>query len=237
MIPSIRVPRQFLDRFGVRRVRCVGGGAFAVGVLVVRLRQQPDQAGTGGVGGQIQRQYLVAERLLCRRECTLVVRAGVVELRDHHGARHAHLSALEPQRLGGVVDTFVRGDHEQRAVCGSQPCPQFADEVRVAGSVDQVDLDPVVLERREREADRALLGDLRLVAVADRGAVDNGALSGEDPGGDQEGLDECGLAATRWAHQHHVADGGRTVRGGGGSGLGSCRLVSHDVPSRRQSRQ
>jgi len=30
-----------------------------------------------------------------------------------------------------------------------------------------------------------------------------------------------------------IADGGRTVRGRGGSGaLGSCRLVSHDVPSR-----
>jgi len=75
----------------------------------------------------------------------------------------------------------------------------------------------------QREADRALLGELCLVAVADRGAVDNGALSVEDTGGDQERLDECGLAATRWAHQHHIADGGRTVRGGGGSGHAPAR--------------
>src|SRR5829696_5436477 len=106
---------------------------------------------------------------------------------------------------------------------------QLADEVCVAGGVDQIDLDTVELKRRQREANRALLGDLRFVVVADRGAVDNGALTVEYPGGEQEGLDECRLAATRWAHQHHIADGGRTVRGGGGSGaLGRCRLVSHD---------
>ena len=37
---------QFLDRIGVRRVGRVGVGALAAGVLVVRLRQQPDQTGT-----------------------------------------------------------------------------------------------------------------------------------------------------------------------------------------------
>ena len=239
MIPSISVPRSssIASEYDASGAWVVG--AFAVGVLVVRLRQQPDQAGTRAC----RRPDTAASTLspnACLRRCesALVVGAGVVELGDHHGARHADLSALQPQRLGRVVDTLVGGDHEQRAVRGPQPGPQLADEVGVAGRVDQVDLDPVVLERREREADRSLLRDLRLVAVAHRGAVDDGALSGEYPGGDQQGLDECGLAATRWAHQHHIADGGRTVRGGGGSGAWEVVVLSAmTVPSRRQSRQ
>ncbi len=229
---------QFLDLVGVGGVGLVRAGALAVGVLVVGLRQQPDQTGAGRVGGQVERQDLVAERLLRLGQCAVVVGAGVVEFGDHHGARHADLAALHPQRLGQLVDALVGGDDEQRAVGGPQPGPQFADEIGVAGCVDQVDLDPVVQQRRQRQPDRTLRGDLRLVVVADRGAVDHGAGSGEYTGGDQKGLDECRLAATRWAHQHHVADGGRTVRGGGGSGARrSCRLVSHDVPSCWRSRQ
>ena len=227
MIPSIRVPRCSSIRSAYE---ASGGvcGPLAVGVLVVRLGEQPDQPVTGG---QVERQHLVAERVLRGGERALVVRPGVVELGDHHGPRHADLAALQPQRLGRCIDALVRRDHEQRAVRGPQPGPQLTDEVGVSGRVDQVDLDAVVQQGSQRQTDRALLPDLRVVAVADRRAVHHGARSGEDAGGDQQGLDECGLAATRWAHEHHVADGGRTVRGGGGSGaLGSCRLVCHDVP-------
>ena len=221
MIPSITVPRSSVDRVGVRRVGRMGAGALTVGVLVVRLRQQADQPGAWRVGGDIQRQHLVAERPLRLGKRAVVVGARVVELGDHHRARHPDLAALHPQRLGQLVDTFVGGDHEQRAVRGPQSGPQLADEVGVAGSVDQVDLDPVVQQRRQRQPDRALRGDLRLIGIAHSGAVDHRAGSGEHTGGDEKGLDECRFAATRWAHQHHVADGGRTVRGGGGSGLGS----------------
>src|ERR1700730_16169616 len=57
-----------------------------------------------------------------------------------------------------------------------------------------------MLQRREREADRSLLGDLRLVAVADRGAVDHRDLPGEDAGGQQQCRDErCfGPTSTTW---------------------------------------
>ena len=197
----------------------------------MRLRQQPDQARARRVRGQVQRQHLVAERALSGDERAVVVRPGVVELGDHHGSRHADLLALQPERLGEFVDTFVGRDHEQCAVGGPQPGPEFADEVGVTGGVDQVHLDAVVRERRQREPHRTLLGDLGLVGVAHRRPVHDGSGSGEHPGGGQQGLDEGGLAATRWADEHHVSDGGRTVRGRGGSGaLGSIRLVSHDVP-------
>ena len=52
----------------------------------------------------------------------------------------------------GVVDTLVGGDHEQRTVGGAQSRAQLAHEVGVAGGVEQVDLDPVVDQRRDGQA-------------------------------------------------------------------------------------
>ena len=147
-MPSIRRAAELLDLVRVRRVRR-RGGPFAVGVLVVRLGEQPDQPVTSG---QVERQHLVAERGLRGGERVLVVRAGVVELGDHDGPRHADLVALVPQRLGRLVDALVRRDDEQGAVGGPEAGPQFADEIGVPGGVDQVDLDAVVRQRGQRRA-------------------------------------------------------------------------------------
>ena len=174
MIPSIRAPRCSSIWSAYDGVGGVGG-AVAVGVLVVRLGEQPDQPVTGG---EVERQHLVAERVLRGRERAVVVRAGVVELGDDDGSRHADLAALHPQRLGRFIDALVRRDDEQCAVRRSQPRPQLADEVGVAGRVDQVDLDAVVQQRGQGESDRALLADLRVVVVADRRAVHDGAGPG-----------------------------------------------------------
>jgi len=106
-----------------------------------------------------------------------------------------------------------------------------AIRVNVTGAGADTLLRRKLRERRECQPDRTLLGDLGFVGVAHSRAVHDRSGSGEHPGSGQQGLDECGLAATRWAYEHHVSDGGRTVRGGGGSGaLGSIRLVSHDGP-------
>ncbi len=213
-----------LDRLAIRGViGFMGCGALTVGVLEMGLGEKADESGArlaggagnrNGFGGQIERQHLVAERVLRGGQRVLVVRAGVVEFRDENGAWHADLAALQPQRLGRLVDLLVGRDDEQRAVGGSQPRTEFADEIGVARRIDQIDLHAVVYQRRQRETDRALLRDLRLVAIADGRSVDDRPGSVQHAGSDQQRLDECGLAATRWAHQHHIPDGGRTVRGG-----------------------
>ena len=82
-----------------------------------------------------------------------------------------------------------RGDDEQRGVGGAQPGAQLADEVAVAGGVDQVDLDAVVQQRRDGQRDRALLADRGRVVVADRAAVDRRCR----PGGSRR----CAPAAPR----------------------------------------
>ena len=210
MIPSIKVPRS--------PATASSGG-----------REQPHHP---LAVGHAQRKNPVAERVSCGGHRRVEVGAGVVELGDHHGARHADPTALQPQRSGRLVDALVGRDHEQRAVRRPQAGPQLADEVGVAGGVDQVDLHPAVRQRRQRQPYRTLLLDLGLVAVADRGAVGDRPGPGQNARCHQQGLDERGLAAAGRPDEHDVADGSRIVRGGGGTvARRSVRLVCHDVPS------
>ncbi len=175
----------------------------ALGVVGVVVGQQADQA---PALEEVGRHDLVAERLARLRDDAVVVGPRVVELGDHHRPRHAHGGALAPQLPGRLVDAVVGGDHEHRRVRGAQARPQLAHEVGVAGGVEQVDLDTLVLERGEGERDRPLLSLLGLVEVGDRGAVDGRARPGQHTGRDQEGLGQRRLARSGGSDQDHVAD-------------------------------
>jgi hypothetical protein len=96
--------------------------------------------------------------------------------------------------------------HEQRSVGRAQPGPHVADEVVVAGGVEQVDEHAVVLERREREVDRALLAYLRVLEVAHRRAVLDPTGAGHRPGRDEQGLDQRRLPGSGVADEHDIAD-------------------------------
>ena len=123
----------------------------AAGVVEDPLAEQADQAADVAVVGlqrQVERQHGGAGRVvaavehpLADRHHALEVGAGGVQPGDDDGARHADLGALVPQLLGGAVEAVGRRDDEQRAVGRAQAGPQLADEVRVAGGVEQVDLD------------------------------------------------------------------------------------------------
>ena len=143
MIPSIRRVAGGLDQ---RQVLGVGLALdpAAAGVVGHGLGQQADQPGRAAVVGghrQVQRQHAVAEDPLADRDRLVEVGPVLVQLGDHHRARHADGRALLPQHPGRAVDAVDRADHEQRRVGGAQPGPQVADEVGVAGGVEQVDLD------------------------------------------------------------------------------------------------
>ena len=124
--------------------------------------QQPGEAddGVALADRDEERHHPVAEGVLRLGEQALVVGAGLVELGDHDGARHADARALPPQRAGAVVDALVGGDHEERAVGGAQSGAQLTDEVGVPGSVDQVDLGALVDQRRDGEGDGPTVGVL-----------------------------------------------------------------------------
>ena len=198
--------------------------AGAAAVVVDLLRQQADQTSGGSVvGGQreIEGQYAVPEDALAHGHGLVEVGALLVDLGDDHCARHADRRALLPQQTRAAVDTVHRGDDEQCGVRGAEPGAEVTDEVGVPGGVQQVDLDAVVLERRQRQRDRALLAHLRLVEVAHRGAVLDATGPRDRPGRDEQGLDERRLPRSGVADQHDVADVLRAV--GPRCPAGGCR--------------
>jgi hypothetical protein len=80
-------------------------------------------------------------------------------------------------------------------VRGAEPGPQLADEVPVAGGVDQVDLVVLVEDGGHGQRDRPLLAHRGGIVVAHRGAVGDGARAGDRGRVGEKGLDEGGLAA------------------------------------------
>ena len=77
-----------------------------------------------------------------------------VELVDEHHAGHAQLGGQLPHDLGLDLDALDRAHHEHRQVGDPQRGGHVADEVGVAGGVDEVDLVVVPLERGQRQRQR-----------------------------------------------------------------------------------
>ena len=228
---------QLVARLGhpveVGRIGLADGRRVAVGVVEQPLRDQPDERGLVPACRQIERQHAGAERILAGRDLAGHVGAVVVEPRDHHGPRHADRGALLPERDGRRVHALGRAHHEQRGIGGAQAGTQFADEVRISGRVDQVDLDALVEHGRDGKAHGALLADRRRVVVADRGALHDGTGPVHGAGRREQGLGEGGLAGTRRSHQDHIANIAGVVYSDRGPGVTvSGLLVGHDEASR-----
>ena len=81
----------------------------------------------------------VAERAATHLDRRREVGPGLVEVRDDDGPRHADGRALTPQQRDGPVDVVGARDDEDGGVGRPQPGAQAADEVGVAGGVEQVE--------------------------------------------------------------------------------------------------
>ena len=125
---------------------------------------------------------------------------------DEDGAGDAHLAGDLPEALGLDLRTGDGVDDEQRHLGGLHAGDRVADEVGVAGGVDDVDLDAVVHDGREREVDRELALDLLGVVVEGRVTVVDGAEPLRRAGQEEHRLGERGLARTAVADEHDVAD-------------------------------
>ena len=201
-----QLPAQLLHPVLVRgRRRALGPGSGAPARVAVQLlRQQPDQPVHRGPDRQVQGRDRVAEGFTAGVQGGVELGPLMVDLGDDHGARHAHRGALLPQHPGQAVDPLGGGDGEQRRVRGPEPGPEVPREVGVAGRVEQIDLDAVVHEGREGQVDRALLPDLDLVEVTDRGALFDAALPLDGPRRGEQRLDQAGLPRPGMADQYHV---------------------------------
>jgi len=95
------------------------------------------------------------------------VRSLTIELRDEDRAREVQLFGDVPRDARLNLETFDGAHDDDRSVGRAHRRLCIAEEVRVAGRVDEVDLVVEPLERREREVDRDLFRDLVGVEVAD----------------------------------------------------------------------
>ncbi len=213
MIPSINVARASSAPSGAGALR--------------GLRQQPVQPVHSPVrapDGQVARRDAAAERVLAGHLGALHVGLCGVAPGDDDGTRDPRDHALLPQREGPRVDpalAALRGrQDEQRRVGRAQPGAQLAEEVAVAGGIQQVDLHAVVHERCDRESDRPALADRGRVVVAGGGALGDRSDPGDRAGVREQRVHQRRLPGSGGSDEDHVAD----ARGRGGGDR--CRRTS-----------
>ena len=140
------------------------------------LAQQGDRPATARRrrDGQVERRASPNARW--QRRWSPRSRLGLVEVGDHDRAGHPDGGALPPQQPVAPSISSAAETTKMRRVGGAQPGAQLADEVGDAGGVEQVDGQRLALERRHREADRAV--GARPLASATRDAGRDGCRTG-----------------------------------------------------------
>ena len=108
---------------------------------------------------------------------------------------------------------------EHRVLASPVPADAVVSMRLSALVVDLAVLGPQAWEWLERLC--GALPDLGIVKVADRAAVGDRSGPCQHPAGDQQRLDQSGLAASRRSDEHHIAD---PVRGARGRGRGLLRV-------------
>ena len=124
--------------------------------------------------------------------------------RPSSAARFHAASVWASMPSTALTTTTARSTTEQRG-------PDLAEEVGVAGGVDDVDLDVAEHARGHGERQRHVALDLFGLEVAHGGAVVDLALPGDGAGGEEQRLGQSGLARAVVSDQGDVADAGRWV--------------------------
>ncbi|MNY47522.1 hypothetical protein D3C86_1827990 [compost metagenome] len=109
-------------------------------VGVAGRRKEAIDDPVGVVCRQVQRQHLLAEGFPQTGEQGGQVDPLGVDLVDHQHAAQAALGGQGHHAAGGQFDAVLRVDHHQRGFHRRQRGDGLADEVRVAGGIDQVQL-------------------------------------------------------------------------------------------------
>ncbi|MCY1292398.1 hypothetical protein D9M70_416230 [compost metagenome] len=173
--------------------------------LAVGVEEAVDHP-VGAIGRQVERQHLLAEGLAQVGEQGRQVDPFGVDLVHHEDAAQPAFAGQGHHPPGDQLDAALRIDHHQRGFHRGQGGDGLADEVGVAGGVDQVDLGAGMTAMCQRRAQGVSVVALQRVEVADRVATLQGAQAGDRAAAVQQGLDQAGLAAVALADQGHRAD-------------------------------
>ena len=134
----------------------------------------------------------------------LLVGSGAIDLVHEQERRYPEPLQRAHQDPCLRLDALDRGDDEHRTVEDAQHALDLRDEVRVAGSVDQVDVDVTERERGDRRFDRDATLALEGQGVGlGRSGIDASDLV-DDPGFVQKPLGESGLTGVYMRHDSKV---------------------------------
>ena len=112
----------------------------------------------------------------------------------HEDAAEAGVARFLPRAAGVDLDAGVGVDRDQRRVGGPQGADRLADEIRIAGRVDDVESLAGVIEVDDGRFDRMLVVLFFFVEVADAGAGIDAGLAAHRARLHQQLVDQRGLA-------------------------------------------
>ena len=211
-----------LDEIGIdldhlldeRAMRLLDAGKVG---LLARRRGRVEEAiddARAAVGRQIQRQTLATERRLDLRQQAGQVDALRVDLADEDHARQAALLRPVHHARAHHFDARRGVDDDRRGLYRLERRHRLAEEVGVAGGIDQVHADTVVQQVHHRGIERMLHSSLHRVEVADRRATLETAGRADHAGFAQQRLGKAGLSGSRLADEGQRADRRDVERGG-----------------------
>ncbi|MCY1281514.1 hypothetical protein D9M70_303240 [compost metagenome] len=174
--------------------------------LAVRLEEAIDDP-AGVVRRQVQRQHLLAEGFPQAGEQAGQVHPLGVDLVHHQHAAKAALGGHGHHAAGGQFDAVLRIDHHQRGFHRRQGGDGLADEVRVAGGIDQVQLGAGMAAVGQRRGEGMTVFALQGIEVAHRVAALQAAGYGNSAAALQQRLGQAGLAAVAMADQGDRSNG------------------------------
>ena len=156
----------------------------------------------------MSRHAAVAERFADRVDEPGEVDVVGVELGEHDDAAAAGLARFLPGAAGVDLDAGVGVDRDEGRLDGAQGADHLADEVGVAGRVDEVEALAGVVEVDDARFDRVLVVLLLFVEVADARAGVDAGVALHRAACDEQVVDQRGLAGVAVAAEGDVANVG-----------------------------
>ena len=162
--------------------------------------------------GQIDWQALVAELVAQRFGDTFEVDAVVVDLVDDQDAAQVALFGAFHQPPGRVRDADHRVDDDRAGFHGGHRGQGRTAEVRIAGCVDQIDMDVADVDRRDCRGHRMAAFLFHRIVVRHGRAAFDGACRLDCAAGMQQGFEQGGFAGARMTCECDIADAIGAVR-------------------------
>ena len=125
---------------------------------------------------------------------------------DEDGPRDGVLGGIGHGLLRADGQTRDRAHHDERRIHDAQGAHHLADEVEVAGNIDEIDLGILPFDRGDGGADGELALDFLGVVIRNGAAILNAAHAVNRTRGPQQRFGQRGLALAAVADNRNIAN-------------------------------